>query len=251
MSLSVENLSVQYGAVHAVRSLCLDASAGGVLAVLGANGAGKTSTLRGIMGLEKQVSGRVELHGTAITGWKTERIAKAGLALVPQGRRIFGSLSVEENLYLGGYRQSSRMAVRRMLAECYEMFPVLAERRQQKAGYLSGGEQQMLAFGRALMAKPSVILMDEPSMGLAPIFVTRIMDTVRNIANSGIAVLIVEQNAMAALRIADNVVVLELGTEVFRGTVADVRNDEALVKAFLGEAAVEAPGMPDNGRSVK
>lgn len=236
--LRVDGLSVRYGVVQAVDDLSFAVSRGEILAVLGPNGAGKTSTLRGLMGQEPGTTGNVHLEDVSIGTWSTARIAKAGVAMIPQGRRVFASLTVEDNLRLGGYVQRDRREASSILGRCYEMFPVLGERRTQRAGYLSGGEQQMMAFGRALMADPRVILMDEPSMGLAPIVVDNIMTYARQIADTGIGVVMVEQNAVATMRVADNVVVLNLGQGVYSGTVDEARGNPALVKAFLGEAAI-------------
>jgi branched-chain amino acid transport system ATP-binding protein len=239
--LDVENLSIRYGAAQAVTSLSFDSSAGQVLVLLGPNGAGKTSTLRGIMGLIADTEGSVVLDGERVSGWKAARIANAGMAMIPQGRRVFSSLTVEDNLRLGGYAQRGRKDTDPRLERCYDMFPVLRERSKQRAGYLSGGEQQMLAFGRALMSNPKVILMDEPSMGLAPIIVDKVMQYARVIADEGIGVVMVEQNAVASMKVADSVVVLNLGQEVFRGSVDESKNNPALVAAFLGESAVLDP----------
>lgn len=236
--LEIDDLHVRYGAAEAVRGLSLAVSPGEILAVLGPNGAGKTSTLRGVMGLEPGAKRTLELDGVNATKWSTTKLARSGIALIPQGRRVFASLSVEENLMLGAYASRDRTQAAATLARCFDWFPVLADRRAQRSGYLSGGEQQMLAFGRAMMSDPKAILMDEPSMGLAPIVVEEIMSHARQIADSGIAVVMVEQNAVAATAVADNVVVLNLGAEVFRGTVAEARNNAEVVKAFLGDAAL-------------
>src|ERR1700752_2658359 len=192
--LRIESLTVRYGAAIAVAALTFEVAAGEILAILGPNGAGKTSTLRGTMGLEPGAKGTVVLEGRDVSGSRPHQLVRSRLALVPQGRRVFASLTVEENLLLGGYVQRDRQLASKLLGETYEMFPVLGERRQQRPGYLSGGEQQMLAFGRALMANPLVVLMDEPSMGLAPIVVEQVMGAARAIADNGIGVVMVEQN---------------------------------------------------------
>jgi len=238
--LDVENLSVRYGGVSAVEELDLHVDAGEVVALLGPNGAGKTSTLRGIMGMVAETTGTVRFADRAISGRRTDRIARDGLALVPQGRRVFASLSVEENLRLGGYSLRDQRAGAEILETCYDMFPILRERCDHRAGYLSGGEQQMLAFGRAMMARPKAILMDEPSMGLAPIVVEKVMVSARQIADTGIGVLMVEQNAVAALDVADRTIVLGLGRVSWRGSAAEARTDPALTRAFLGDSAVHA-----------
>ncbi len=239
--LEVTGLSVHYGGVHAVRGIDIRARAGEVAAVLGPNGAGKTSSMRAISGLVKHNEGVSMFAGSDISRWAPHKIARAGLSMVPEGRRVFAPLTVEENLLLGGYsnRDSKRRA--RILAQAYAMFPILHERRAGRAGLLSGGEQQMLAFGRALMADPKMILMDEPSMGLSPAVVDIVMTAVREIAASGIGVLMVEQNAAAALEVATHGVVLERGDIVLRGSAQELRSHPDVVKAFLGGAALATP----------
>src|SRR5690606_18512532 len=236
--LEVTDLHVAYGAVNAVRGISLSASPGRVTLVLGSNGAGKTTTLRAICGLVPAVRGSVRLAGQEILGEPPHRIVRRGLVMVPEGRRIFAPLSVLENLRLGGYVASPSELDKR-LAEVYEKFPVLAARRSMPAGLLSGGEQQMLAFGRALMSRPAVMLMDEPSMGLAPSMVDTVLSSARAIADSGIAVLMVEQNADAGLEVADDVVVVTRGEVVYRGSARDAQADTAVVHAFLGESALD------------
>ncbi len=242
--LEVTDLHVAYGAVNAVRGISLSASPGRVTLVLGSNGAGKTTTLRAICGLVPAVRGSVRLAGQEILGEPPHRIVRRGLVMVPEGRRIFAPLSVLENLRLGGYVASPSELDKR-LAEVYEKFPVLAARRSMPAGLLSGGEQQMLAFGRALMSRPAVMLMDEPSMGLAPSMVDTVLSSARAIADSGIAVLMVEQNADAGLEVADDVVVVTRGEVVYRGSARDAQADTAVVHAFLGESALDVE--PDGG----
>ena len=241
-ALELEKVSVRYGGIVAVHGIDLVVGDNEVLAVLGANGAGKSSLLKGIVGLAKLGSGSVRWAGEDITGAPAYRIARRGLVLVPEGRRVFAPLTVEENLLLGAYTQPSRNWQKQRIEHVYAMFPVLAERRAKSAGLLSGGEQQMLAFGRALMANPKLILMDEPSMGLAPVIVDAIMASVAAIAREGIGVLMVEQNATAALEVAHRVVVLDRGEIVLRGTVDEVRSHPLVLQAFLGKAAVDAPG---------
>jgi branched-chain amino acid transport system ATP-binding protein len=237
--LEVNNLHVSYGAVNAVRGVSMSASAGRITLVLGSNGAGKTTSLRAIHGLLKAKSGSVKLNGKEILGQSAHRQVRQGVVMVPEGRRIFASLTVEENLRMGAYTVS-RAAAQRTVAEVYEKFPILLERKAMPGGLLSGGEQQMLAFGRAMMAQPKVVLLDEPSMGLAPGMVDRVMARVREIADTGIAILMVEQNADAALAVADDVVMVQRGEVVWTGTAAEARTDAALVHAFLGEAAIDA-----------
>ncbi len=242
--LEVTDLHVAYGAVNAVRGISLSASPGRVTLVLGSNGAGKTTTLRAICGLVPAVRGSVRLAGQEILGEPPHRIVRRGLVMVPEGRRIFAPLRVLENLRLGGYVASPSELDKR-LAEVYEKFPVLAARRSMPAGLLSGGEQQMLAFGRALMSRPAVMLMDEPSMGLAPSMVDTVLSSARAIADSGIAVRMVEQNADAGLEVADDVVVVTRGEVVYRGSARDAQADTAVVHAFLGESALDVE--PDGG----
>lgn len=237
--LEVNDLHVSYGAVNAVRGVSMSASAGRITLVLGSNGAGKTTTLRAIHGLLKARSGSVKLNGKEILGQPAHRQVRQGVVMVPEGRRIFPSLTVEENLRMGAYTVS-RAAAQRTVAGVYEKFPILLERKAMPGGLLSGGEQQMLAFGRAMMAQPKVVLLDEPSMGLAPAMVDRVMARVREIADTGIAVLMVEQNADAALAVADDVVLVQRGEVVWTGTAGDAQQDTALVHAFLGEAAIGA-----------
>jgi branched-chain amino acid transport system ATP-binding protein len=234
--LEVEDLRVSYGKARAVRGVALSVSPGQITLVLGPNGAGKTTTLRAICGLLKPGTGRVILDGRDITRQPPHLIVRRGISMVPEGRKVFGPLTVLENLRLGGYT-ASRGARAATLRQVFSMFPVLAERRQQQAGLLSGGQQQMLAFGRALMAEPRFMLMDEPSMGLAPVVIDQIMASVRQIANSGIGVLMVEQNAEAGLRIADEVVVMSRGEMTFSGPVDEARAEEAISVAFLGVPA--------------
>jgi branched-chain amino acid transport system ATP-binding protein len=235
--LEVDDLHVNYGKVEAVRSVSLSVKPGRITLVLGANGAGKTTTLKAIAGLESPHQGRVTLDGSDITGKASHRIVKQGIVLVPEGRRIFGPLTVAENLRLGGHT-APRAAFAQTLAKVYEMFPILAERQSGAAGLLSGGEQQMLAFGRALMSQPKVMLLDEPSMGLAPVVIDSIIAKVRDMADSGIGILMVEQNAEAGLDIADEVVAIARGSVVYTGPASDARNNASVLRAFLGEAAL-------------
>ena len=234
--LEVEDLRVSYGKARAVRGVALSVSPGRITLVLGPNGAGKTTTLRAICGLLKPATGRVSLDGRDITRQPPHLIVRRGISMVPEGRKVFAPLTVLENLRLGGYT-ASRGARAVALRQVFSMFPVLAERRQQQAGLLSGGQQQMLAFGRALMAEPRFMLMDEPSMGLAPVVIDQIMASVRQIADSGIGVLMVEQNAEAGLGIADEVVVMSRGEMTFSGPVDQARAEEAISVAFLGVPA--------------
>lgn len=235
--LEVTDLRVNYGAVQAVQGVTLSASPGKITLVLGANGAGKTTTLRAICGLQPVASGSVVLDGTSIVGMPTSKIVRKGLVMVPEGRRVFAPLSVYQNLIMGAYT-ASRATVQPTLEQVYSLFPILEERQDGPAGLLSGGEQQMLAFGRALMSQAEVILMDEPSMGLAPAIIDNVLASARSIADGGKAVLMVEQNAEAGLDVADTVVVVARGEVVYTGTAHEARSDTALVRAFLGDAAL-------------
>src|SRR5690606_11760711 len=216
----------------------LTATAGQVTLVLGANGAGKTTSLRAIAGFHKPDAGSVWFDRRDITGMAGDRVVRRGMVLVPEGRKIFLPLTVEENLRMGGYA-APKGSVEKGIEEIYQTFPILAERRHAQAGLLSGGEQQMLAFGRALMSRPKLMLMDEPSMGLAPAMVERVLSSVRAMADTGIGILMVEQNAEAGLRIADTVAVVSRGETVWTGTADEARDSKAIVHAMLGEAALD------------
>jgi branched-chain amino acid transport system ATP-binding protein len=237
--LDVENLRVLFGRVEAVRSISVSATPGRVTIVLGANGAGKTTTLRAIAGLVDPTAGTVTLDGANISGMAAHKVVRKGIVLVPEGRRVFAELTVEENLRMGGYT-SNRTQRGETMERVYEQFPILRERRSGAAGLLSGGEQQMLAFGRALMSQPRIMLLDEPSMGLAPTMVENVLHGVRAIADSGIGVLMVEQNAEVGLEVADDVVVVARGEVVFSGPASEARSNASVVRAFLGEAALTA-----------
>lgn len=232
--LELTDLSVHHGRVEAVRHLDLTVEPGKVTLVLGPNGAGKSSTLSAVAGLVKPASGRISVDDVDLTGRPPHRVVRAGLALVPEGRRVFAPLSVDENLRMGAYTSSSEHA-RTTLEVVHEMFPILRERRRSAAGLLSGGEQQMLAFGRALMSDPAYLLMDEPSMGLAPAVVEQVVDKIALMAGTGLGILMVEQNAEAALGIADHVAVLSRGEVVFRGSADEVAQNASVLHAFLGD----------------
>jgi branched-chain amino acid transport system ATP-binding protein len=230
--LAVEELTTDYGAVRAVDGVTLEVSGGSVTAVLGANGAGKTSLLRTITGLVPASSGKVTLDGKRIDGRPVEDIVRRGLAHVPEGRGVIAELTVEENLRLGGLWRGKKAAP---LQEIYELFPRLEERRAQSASGLSGGERQMLSIGRALVGRPTVLLLDEPSLGLAPLLVAQIMERIRKLADGlGLAVLLVEQNARSALSVADRGVVLNLGRVVVEEDAKRLAADEGLRHAYLG-----------------
>jgi branched-chain amino acid transport system ATP-binding protein len=235
--LEISDLHVNYAHVEAVRGVSVSVQPGKITLVLGPNGAGKTTTLKAVAGLEPPASGRVTLEGADITGLAPHKIVRKGVALVPEGRRVFGPLSIAENLRLGGYT-APRAAFDETLARVYEMFPILSERREGAAALLSGGEQQMLAFGRALMSQPKVMLLDEPSMGLAPVVVDTVLQKVRAMADGGIGILMVEQNAEAGLEVADEVVAVTRGEVVYSGAAKDARNHASVLRAFLGEAAL-------------
>ena len=233
--LEIRNLEVNYGAINAIKKISFDVNQGEVIALIGANGAGKTTTLHTITGLLKAKSGSVRFEGKELTKLPPHKIVAMGMAHVPEGRRIFQQLSVFKNLDLGAYTRRDREEYARNLAMVYEKFPRLEERKNQIAGTLSGGEQQMLAMGRALMSSPKIILMDEPSMGLSPLFVGEVFKIIEEIKKSGTTVLLVEQNAKKALEVADRAYVLETGKIVLSGNAKDLMNDEAVKKAYWGE----------------
>ena len=237
--LEVTDLHVSYGPVKAVHGVSFSATAGRVTLVLGANGAGKSTSLRAVAGFHRPASGKVVLEGHDLTGTPAHKVVRRGMVLVPEGRKIFFPLTVEENLRVGGYA-APRGSLDDGIAEVYEKFPILGDRRDSQAGLLSGGEQQMLAFGRALMSRPKLMLMDEPSMGLAPTMVEKVMSSVRTMADAGIGVLMVEQNAEAGLRVADDVVVVSRGETIWSGSASEARGNTAIVHAMLGEAALDA-----------
>jgi branched-chain amino acid transport system ATP-binding protein len=233
--LEVRDLQVYYGMIHAIKGISFDVNQGEVIALIGANGAGKTTTLHTITGLLAPKSGSVLFEGKDITKVPAHKIVSMGMAHVPEGRRVFAELSVYENLKMGAYTRKDKKEIEESLANVYKRFPRLEERKNQMAGTLSGGEQQMLAMGRALMSKPKIILMDESSMGLSPIFVNEIFDIIRAVSESGTTVLLVEQNAKKALSISDRAYVLETGTITMSGKAKDLLEDEAVKKAYLGE----------------
>jgi len=233
--LEIKDLEVYYGMIQAIKGISFEVNEGEVIALIGANGAGKTTTLHTISGLIAPKKGTVMFEGKEITKMPAHRIVSYGMAHVPEGRRVFASLSVLQNLKLGAYTRSSKEEIEESLQMVYTRFPRLEERKNQLAGTLSGGEQQMLAMGRALMSKPRIILMDEPSMGLSPIFVNEIFDIIKQVSAGGTTVLLVEQNAKKALSIADRGYVLETGKIVLEGKAEELLNDESVKKAYLGE----------------
>ncbi len=233
--LEVRDLQVYYGVIQAIKGISFQVNEGEVIALIGANGAGKTTTLHTISGLITPKNGTVVFEGQDITKIPAHRIVAAGIAQVPEGRRVFASLSVLQNLKLGAYTRKDKDGIEEPLQMGYSRFPRLEERKNQLAGTLSGGEQQMLAMGRALMSNPRILLMDEPSMGLSPILVNEIFDIIKKVSAGGTTVLLVEQNAKKALSIADRGYVLETGRIVLEGKASDLLNDESVKKAYLGE----------------
>jgi branched-chain amino acid transport system ATP-binding protein len=232
--LAVEALDVRYGRNHAVKAMSLDLAPGEIVTVLGANGAGKSSLLKAIQGTVKPASGRVTLKGRDVTGWSAPRRVAEGLVLVPEGRQIFVSMTVHDNLLMGAYVRRDEFG--REIDGIYERFPNLAQRRDMPASVLSGGEQQMLAIGRALLSRPTVMMLDEPSLGLSPILVQRLFDLIEQLNREGLAILLVEQNTNMALATAHRGYVLELGRTVLSGTPAALKSNEALAAAYLGGA---------------
>ncbi len=233
--LEIRDLEVNYGAINAIKKISFDVNEGEVIALIGANGAGKTTTLHTITGLHKARAGSVMFMGKDIIKLPPHKIVQMGMAHVPEGRRIFQQLSVYKNLTLGAFTRKDKKGVEESLARVYERFPRLEERKRQIAGTLSGGEQQMLAMGRALMSDPKIILMDEPSMGLSPLLVEEVFRIIRDIKAGGTTVLLVEQNAKKALEIADRAYVLETGRITLRGNAKELMNDDSVKKAYLGE----------------
>lgn len=233
--LEIKDLEVNYGVIKAIKGVFFDVNEGEIIALIGANGAGKTTILHTITGLIQAKKGSIVFDGKELTKTPPHKIVSMGMAHVPEGRRIFQQLSVLENLKLGAYTRKDKSEIASTLKMVYERFPRLEERKNQVAGTLSGGEQQMLAMGRALMSKPRIILMDEPSMGLSPLLVSEIFDIIKVINESGTTVLLVEQNAKKALSIADRAYVLETGNITLSGDAKDLINDESVKKAYLGE----------------
>jgi branched-chain amino acid transport system ATP-binding protein len=233
-SLRIEGLTVAYGRTTALKGIDLTVAEGQVACLIGANGAGKTTTMRAISGLLRPRAGRILLDGADIAGWRPHRIAAAGLRQVPEGRQVFAELTVDENLALGAWLVSDRAEITRRRDAVLARFPRLRERLAQAAGSMSGGEQQMLALGRALMGAPRLLLLDEPSMGLSPLFIEEIFVIIDELKRDGITILLVEQNASAALEVADQAYVLETGEIVLAGAADVVANDPAIVAAYLG-----------------
>lgn len=233
--LEVEDLRVAYGKIEAVKGISFSVEAGQVVTLIGTNGAGKTTTLRTLSGLLKPAGGRIVFDGKPLSDVPAHKIVALGLAHSPEGRHIFPRLTIAENLLLGAYLRSDKAGIEQDVQRAYDLFPILGERRKQSAGTLSGGEQQMLAMGRALMSRPKLLMLDEPSMGLSPIMMQKIMETIVELRSSGTTILLVEQNAQAALSLADQGHVMEIGKIVLSGTGSDLLHDESVRKAYLGE----------------
>jgi ABC-type branched-chain amino acid transport systems, ATPase component len=232
--LEIKNLNVHYGVIHALKNISLTVNQGEIVTLIGANGAGKTTTLRAISGLNKATNGEVILEGKNITNLSAPQRVELGISQVPEGRRIFPDMSVLENLELGAFLRKDKAGIKKDLEVVYGRFPILKDRKKQTAGTLSGGEQQMLAMGRALMSKPRILLMDEPSMGLAPLLVREIFEIIRDINQAGTTILLVEQNASMALSIAHRAYVIETGSIVMSGTGEELAKSSDIQKAYLG-----------------
>jgi branched-chain amino acid transport system ATP-binding protein len=233
--LKINNLNVFFGGIHALKGISFDVPIGKVITLIGANGAGKSTTLRTICGLIKPQGGQIKFSNNEISNIPADKIVKKGIALIPEGRKIFPNLTVQENLSLGAFARTDKQEIEKDLEWVYELFPRVKERLWQKGGTLSGGEQQMLAISRGLMSRPKLLMMDEPSLGLAPLLVKEIFDIIQKIHEDGITVLLVEQNAFAALKIADYAYVLETGKVVLQGTGEELLQDKRVKKAYLGE----------------
>jgi branched-chain amino acid transport system ATP-binding protein len=233
--LKVKDLKVKYGMIEAIKGISFEVRDGEIVTMIGANGAGKTTTMHAISGLVKAAEGSILLDETELTKTPANKIVGMGLAQVPEGRRVFAQLTVLQNLKMGAYTRKDKQEIEETLQMVFKRFPRLEERQNQLAGTLSGGEQQMLAMGRALMSHPKIILMDEPSMGLSPIFVNEIFDIIQEVSASGTTVLLVEQNAKKALSIADRAYVLETGNIALEGDAKILMNDDSIKKAYLGE----------------
>ena len=232
--LEVQNLNVHYGSIHAIKDISLEVNEGEIVSLIGANGAGKTTTLHTITGIKKATSGSIKLYDQDLTAIEPHKIITLGMAHVPEGRHIFAEMTVEENLEMGAFWLKGKTNVSQEIEKVYERFPRLKERYRQPAGTLSGGEQQMLAIGRAIMSKPKIILMDEPSMGLSPLLVREIFNIIQELNRSGMTILLVEQNAKMALSIAHRAYVLETGEIVMKGKAEDMLQDDNVRKAYLG-----------------
>ena len=233
--LEIRNLNVHYGGIHALRGINLEVDDGKIISLIGANGAGKSTTLKSVMGLVPKSAGSVVWNGKDITRLETKEIVKAGIALCPEGRKVFPDLTVAENLTIGAYLRKDKEEIKKDRDWVYELFPRMKEREWQLAGTLSGGEQQMLAVGRALMTKPKLLMLDEPSLGLAPLVIKDIFSIIRQIKEAGVNVMLIEQNAKAALEISDFAYVMETGTITMSGPGRELLSDDRVKKAYLGE----------------
>ncbi len=234
--IKIDDLVVSYGGIEALKGVSLEVPSGKIVTLVGANGAGKSTTLKSIVGLVKPKSGSINYEGTDLTKLKTENMVKEGIALVPEGRRVFSDLTVLENLKIGAYLRKDKKGIEEDLEKVYSLFPRLKERAWQVSGTLSGGEQQMLAIGRALMCRPKLIMMDEPSLGLAPIIVKELFGIIKKINEEGMTVLLIEQNANAALKIADIGYIMETGRITLKGSGKELLDNEEIKKAYLGES---------------
>ena len=232
--LTVENLKIAYGGIQALKGIDLTVAEGELVALIGSNGAGKTTTLKALAGLLHSVSGKINYDGKPLHNIPAHQRVRDGMALVPEGRGVFARLTVEENLQMGAYTRDDKASIARDMRRIYELFPRLAERRTQLAGTLSGGEQQMVAMGRAMMSKPKLLMLDEPSMGLAPMMVAKIFETIRDISAQGVSILLVEQNAKLALEIAQRGYVLESGLVTLSDSAANLLGSDAVRRAYLG-----------------
>lgn len=233
--LKLESLSVFYGGIHALRGIDIEVAEGKIITLIGANGAGKSTMLNSVVGLVKPTAGKITWNGEDITGKDTKDIVSRGLVLIPEGRHVFPNLTVDENLTLGAYSRNNKLQVRQDRERCFALFPRLKERIRQSAGTLSGGEQQMLAVARGLMTSPKLLMLDEPSLGLAPLVSKMIFDIIREINQNGVTILLIEQNAHAALEIADYAYVLETGVITMQNTGAVLLKDDGIRRAYLGE----------------
>jgi branched-chain amino acid transport system ATP-binding protein len=234
--LELKRLQVAYGGIHAVKGIDLTVAQGELVCLIGANGAGKTTTLKGITGLQPVKSGSIHYNGENITGKPAFQLVRKGLSMVPEGRGVFGALTIEENLAMGAYTRDDRAEIRQDVERVFQLFPRLKERRRQTAGTLSGGEQQMLAMGRAMMSRPKLLLLDEPSMGLAPLMVQKVFETVLAIAKEGVTILLIEQNAKLALEVSHRGYVMESGEITLSGAAKQLLSDPKVRAAYLGEA---------------
>ena len=235
--LELKDLQVAYGGIHAVKGIDLSVDQGELVCLIGANGAGKTTTLKGITGLQPIKSGKIHYAGEDITGKPAFQLVRKGLSMVPEGRGVFGALTIEENLAMGAYARDDRAAIKDDVERVFGLFPRLKERRKQTAGTLSGGEQQMLAMGRALMSRPKLLLLDEPSMGLAPLMVQKVFETVMAVSKEGVTILLIEQNAKLALEVSSRGYVMESGEITLQGKAKQLLSDPKVRAAYLGEAA--------------